>query len=97
MRLLEQQKNAIKQKALKYFGDDVNVYIFGSRMDDTKRGGDIDIYIKAKPLDNMLDVKIDYLQALEGELGKQKIDVVIDDGKAQKVIYEIARREGVEL
>lgn len=97
MRLSEDQKLIIKQKALEYFGKETEVYIFGSRLDDSKRGGDIDIYIKTLELDGMLDVKIDYLQALEKQLGEQKIDVVIDDRKSNKSIYQIATKEGVKL
>lgn len=97
MRLSEWQRDIIKQKALECFGEDVQVYIFGSRVDDTKRGGDIDIYVKTLPTDRMLDMKIEYLQKLERELGEQKIDAVIDDGKSQKTIYKVARKEGIKL
>lgn len=88
MRLSDKEIDTIKQKALKCFGEDTKVYIFGSRLDDTKRGGDIDIYIQATVSGDVLDLKIEYLQALEKELGEQKIDVLIDDGKSDKEIYQ---------
>ena len=42
MRLNEQEVNAIKESASKIFGDTVQVYLFGSRVDDDKKGGDIE-------------------------------------------------------
>ncbi|MBL7006806.1 MAG: nucleotidyltransferase domain-containing protein [Spirochaetia bacterium] len=44
MRLPERIKNSILQSAQENFGP-VSVYLFGSRTDDTLRGGDIDIAI----------------------------------------------------
>lgn len=97
MRLSQSAIKTIKQKAIEFFGDNTRVYIFGSRVDDNKRGGDIDIFIKTSSVPDLLETKIAYIQALEKELGEQKIDVVIDDGKYQKAIYEIAEKEGIEI
>lgn len=74
MRLKKVIVNKIKDAILNSFGD-VNIYIFGSRVDDSKRGGDIDIAIdsnlgrkefrkrKIKLISNLLrkdfDLKID--------------------------------------
>ena len=44
MRLQTQIINIINDAVEKSFGD-VNVYLFGSRVDDSKKGGDIDIAI----------------------------------------------------
>jgi hypothetical protein len=45
MRLTTEQANIIKQKTAKVFGDNARVFLFGSRVDDTKKGGDIDLFI----------------------------------------------------
>lgn len=45
MRLQEKIKNSIIEAIRASFGD-VEIYLFGSRTDDTKRGGDIDIAIR---------------------------------------------------
>ncbi len=97
MRLSHKEIDTIKQKALERFGENAKVYIFGSRLDDCKRGGDIDIFIQSTIIGDLLDLKIEYLQSLEKELGEQKIDVLIDDGKSEKEIYKIAAKEGVRL
>ena len=44
MRLANRLRDKIKKSALNSFGD-VDVFLFGSRVDDTKRGGDIDIAV----------------------------------------------------
>ena len=43
MRLTEFEINVIKQSARDVFGSDVQFFLFGSRVDDTKKGGDIDL------------------------------------------------------
>ncbi len=44
MRLSNRLKSYITKGVLENFGD-VDIYLFGSRTDDTKQGGDIDIAI----------------------------------------------------
>ena len=76
MRLTAFEINAIKQTAQEIFGSKAEVLLFGSRVDDTKKGGDIDLYIKA-PSGNDLAHKIKFLVSLEQKIGEQKIDVVL--------------------
>lgn len=45
MRLTPEQIRSIKQVAAEVFGSDAHVYLFGSRVDDQARSGDIDLYI----------------------------------------------------
>lgn len=74
MRLKEPIIHIIKNSAIRSFGE-VDIYLFGSRLDDNKKGGDIDIAVdsdlsrvdfrkhKAKFMANLLrlgfDMKID--------------------------------------
>ncbi len=46
MRLKKSEIELIKETIHKYIQDAV-IYIFGSRLDDKKRGGDVDIFIVA--------------------------------------------------
>ena len=46
MRLKKQEIQTILQVAKNIYGQKVKVYLFGSRLDNTKRGGDIDLLIR---------------------------------------------------
>lgn len=56
------------------------ISLFGSRIDPTKRGGDIDLYFffESMKQDQVREVRRDLLIALWDTLGEQKIDLIID-------------------
>jgi len=95
MRLTEFEINAIKQCALEIFGGNVQVFLFGSRVDNTKKGGDIDLYIKTE-VGNDFSHKIKFLVALEQQIGEQKVDVVFAEDK-NRAIEQQAVSTGVLL
>ena len=55
MRLTPDQITAIKSAAAENFGTDASVSLFGSRVDDSKRGGDIDLLIRTSQ-DKIADI-----------------------------------------
>ena len=80
MRLIKSEIEIIIALAKKYFGSTVRVFLFGSRVDDFKKGGDIDLFIKSENKNQMtLDLKIHFLAELKSLIGDQKIDVVFDN------------------
>ena len=80
MRLNENQIKTITTLAKKHFSDDVQVYLFGSRTDDRKRGGDIDLLIRTPEESDLSTIrKLSYLAELKKVMGDRKIDVVIDN------------------
>jgi len=95
VRLLPKQQQAIKKYFLKFF-EKGQVYLFGSRADDSKKGGDIDLYMVVPNLENLMQKKIDFLVAVKREIGNQKIDVVFDRGN-NRLIDRIAKKEGILL
>jgi predicted nucleotidyltransferase len=74
MRVLKQEINIIKNNILK-FDKDAQVYLFGSRVDDNKKGGDIDILIISDLIKKYDLIKIEYL--IFQQIDEQKIDFII--------------------
>lgn len=99
MRLNEAQRRAIVETAKEHFGDDVRVVLFGSRVDDQARGGDIDLLIKTtEAAERARTRKIPFLVALKRRIGDRKVDVVVQsDGGPASRVAEVAEQEGVEL
>ena len=71
--------------------------MFGSRVDDSKRGGDIDLLIQTESPGEMLTRKLQFLGILEREMGERKIDVVIENPGDSRPIVRMARETGVAL
>lgn len=102
MRLTEDQVNIIKESVIKVFGVKSKVYLFGSRIDDSKKGGDIDLYVQADfSSEEMFYRKIDLLTELQSKLGERKIDIITSNnlipGEPVSLIVEEALMNGVEL
>ena len=88
MRLKKPEIESIKL-AVKEFDESARVYLFGSRVDETKRGGDIDILIVSDKI--RLSEKLEIEAHLETLIGEQKIDLVATpklDTAFLKYIYE---------
>ncbi|MEJ5284991.1 MAG: nucleotidyltransferase domain-containing protein [Brevinematales bacterium] len=99
MRLSLSEQNEIKRVIEKFFGSDCNIYIFGSRVYDDKKGGDIDIFVETN-LDTkeMVRAKIKALVELENILGERKIDLVIKNPFIpEDLIHKLAKEEGVKI
>lgn len=99
MRLNERQANAIRESAREIFGADAVVRLFGSRVDDTARGGDIDLHIESSgsPTD-LLDRELRLRVRLQRQLGERHIDVVVHArGRPLRPIDEQARQTGLRL
>jgi len=101
MRLTEYQRNIIREVAHKIFGLNAEVRLFGSRVDDAKRGGDIDLLIKTDLPEAMqvARAEIKFLTQIEVLLGEQKIDVLLDypGRRNYPPIFEIANKTGLLL
>lgn len=74
MRLKEYERAAILA-TVRNFDADAAVYLFGSRVDDSKKGGDIDLLILSKRLTR--DDSRAIRSSLYDLLGEQKIDLII--------------------
>ena len=80
MRLNETEIEVIHQVASKHFGQGTRVFLFGSRVDDLKKGGDIDLLVNNDDESRLtLEGKVRFLAELKRIIGDQKIDVVFDN------------------
>ena len=91
MRLTSKQIAVIKQKITLIFGENAQVFLFGSRVFDNKKGGDIDLYIVADNHDNLFEKKLLFLARLKRQLGEQKIDVVFNEDSNRLIEQEIKK------
>ncbi|MBF0137144.1 MAG: nucleotidyltransferase domain-containing protein [Magnetococcus sp. DMHC-1] len=101
MRLSSRQRDILKQLAHEHFGAGVALLLFGSRADDDKRGGDIDLYVTGLELPDAarLVAKINFVVAAKRQLGEQRIDVVFASGAGQAPlpIQKMAEQTGIPL
>ncbi|MEO8118597.1 MAG: hypothetical protein ABI606_04650 [Rhodoferax sp.] len=101
MRLSPQQIHSIKKVAAEVFGNHAQVHLFGSRVDDQLRGGDIDLYVTdiALPMEAQLDAKLMFLVKIKQQLGDQRIDLVFAPRPGETVlpIHRMAQQTGVSL
>jgi predicted nucleotidyltransferase len=99
MRLTFEQRIAIRNTVSEVFGTTATVWLFGSRADDSKRGGDIDLLVRPATTHSLspLASKIRFLNKLEKEIGERKVDVVVETDNDARPIVRIAHETGVLL
>ncbi len=100
MRLSSAQIEAIKQETEHFFGAQAEVWLFGSRVDDKQRGGDVDLYVESGMRDasQIVAARFAFLAQLKRRIGDGKIDLVLKrEGGEVLPIYEIAKQHGVKL
>ena len=86
MRLTPTEQQVIREASLR------------SRLDDLKRGGDIDLYIEAPvSAQQGVEARMHMLADIWKALGERKIDVVVNAGGEPLPIFEVAQREGILL
>jgi len=54
MRLTHEQVSTIIQTIRSVAGQDAKVWLYGSRLDDSRRGGDIDLLIESEPIAGLI-------------------------------------------
>jgi len=93
MRLDKHEIQSIKQTFIDVFENGC-IYLFGSRVDDKRKGGDIDLFIESTN-SNLIN-KIKFLAILKEKIGDQKIDVIISKDKSRTIEQE-AMKKGILL
>ncbi len=98
MRLTEYEKSTIVAKVKEVLGS-VDITLFGSRVDDNAKGGDIDLYLKtpnpvARPAKVIASIEAKIILAL----GDQKVDILLDAPNLERMsIFNVAQNTGVQL
>ena len=95
MRLNLKEIQSIIRIAKEIYGEEVSVYLFGSRTDDTKRGGDVDLLIRTGSTKKGILERIRMKARLKQILGDQKIDIIGD--YEDSVVAREALMTGIRL
>lgn len=74
MRLANEEQSAISE-AIRQADSQAQIYLFGSRVDDAAKGGDIDLLVLSRSINLM--TKLDILAQLHRKLGERKIDIAV--------------------
>ncbi len=97
MRLDEAEQTAIRRAIDEALGGQAVVRLFGSRADDARAGGDIDLHVEIDDGDGT-QAEQDFRTALARVLGDRRIDVVVHrPGTPDRPIDRLARRQGIPL
>ncbi len=102
MRLKQEEISAIRDCVGEVFGPGTPVWLFGSRVDDNQRGGDIDLFLETTlDAEERLRCRFRLLGQLQRRLGEQKIDLVLSDPNDHqdtgRLVVREAKANGVRL
>lgn len=93
MRLKPEEVHAIKH-VIHTFDADAKIYLYGSRVDDTRKGGDIDLLVLSKKISFEERIKIKL--KLYDTIGEQKIDLVFP-GEHNQAFIDMIFKESILL
>ena len=91
MRIQSEEQAAIID-TITSFDKESEIYLFGSRLDDAKRGGDIDILIKSDFICRSMLAHIE--DKLFRKIDEQKIDFVLTNKKAPNSFSKMILAKG---
>jgi len=102
MRLSTAERRAVENASRETLPAGTRVLLFGSRLDDSRRGGDIDLLVELPgPLsaDDTVDRRSRFTARLYRLLEERRIDVVMTQQGSQdrRAVVTAARQQGIEL
>lgn len=95
MRISEEQISSIKTSVAMFISD-YELYLFGSRTDDTKKGGDLDLMILT-PETTSLELKWNIKREIKKLIGEQRIDLLIFNKEQNELFKDIILDGAVKL
>ena len=102
MRLSHSERAAVEHAARRFLPTGSRVLLFGSRTDDRRRGGDIDLLVEIPTLCSAADTVMHrnrFTAHLYRLLGERRIDVLVAGPAEQgaRSIVESARQQAIAL
>ena len=95
MQLTPDKTQAIRQRIHNHMGEHARIRPFGSRVDDSRRGGDADLCVEPETAPNLtarLRCRSELADALD-----LNVDLIVQQPGRDLHIYRIAKRSGVLL
>lgn len=94
MRLTTEQIDNLKESVLN-IDKSAKIILFGSRVDDNRKGGDIDILILSTKIkkEDIWSIRDKFYE----KFGEQKLDILVDNGQLEDPFKRRAFNEGVYL
>jgi predicted nucleotidyltransferase len=96
MRLTDSQIDAIRRLVIEVAGDRARVRVFGSRLDDAARGGDLDLMLELpEPVDNPALIAARLAAKVSRSMFGRRVDVLLSAPNLMRLpIHDIAFNEG---
>ena len=94
MRLKDHEIRVIKD-AVHSLDKNAKIFLFGSRVDDKKRGGDIDQIIVSEKM--RFKDKLRIYTNIFKKLEEQKIDIILYNGKDENFFVRDSLKESIQL
>ncbi len=94
MRLSHDEVLLLKS-SLEKLSTEASLYLFGSRVDDGKKGGDIDLLVVSKKLEkkDLRKLRLDFYE----KFGEQKIDIILDNGNFEDPFVKLVFEKAIKL
>ncbi len=96
MRLTDEQARSIRALAVQVAGSNARVRVFGSRLDDAGRGGDIDLVLEVpEPMENPALIAAHFAAKVMRVMNGRKVDVLLSAPNLERfAIHDLAFAEG---
>jgi predicted nucleotidyltransferase len=95
MRLTADQVETIRQRIQRHMGPHARIWLFGSRVDDSRRGGDVDLYVEPETPPGLV-ARLRCKSALADALDLN-VDLIVQQPGRDLPIYRLAKQSGVAL
>jgi len=94
MRLSEEEISTLKTTLFE-LSPQAKLYLFGSRIDDNRQGGDIDLMVVSDCLTkkDISRLRIEFFK----KFGEQKLDILLDDGLFTPVFHRLIMQKAQQL